>query len=133
LRLTDSAGGTALGLSLGYSDASTTEGYVYNRHTNAAANIKIGFGTTMGSSLALSLIRGTGTVVNYGTVTGVATGGAVPFGVAGSDTDIDLALVPKGAGVVKFGAFTAAGGETFAGYITVKDSAGNSRKLAIFA
>lgn len=132
-RFTRSVGGTALGLSLGYADASTTEAYLYNRNAIAASNVKIGFGTTMGSSVALSVIRGTGTVVNYGTVTGTATTAAVPFGVEGADTNIDMALVPKGAGVVQFGTFTATGGETYAGYISVKDSGGTVRKLAVFA
>lgn len=54
-RLTKSSAGTALGLSLGYDDASTTAAYVYNRNTNAASLIQLGFGTTYGSSVALAL------------------------------------------------------------------------------
>ena len=45
--------------------------------------------------------------------------------------DIDLALTPAGAGNVKFGSHSAIGAETVTGYITIKDSAGNSRKLAV--
>jgi hypothetical protein len=42
----------------------------------------------------------TGTIVNYATATGNIAGAAPVFGVAGSDTNIDLTLTPKGAGRV---------------------------------
>lgn len=51
LRLTDSAGGTALGLSLGYSDSGSTDAYVYNRYATSTAALSVGFGTTMGSGV----------------------------------------------------------------------------------
>jgi len=41
----------------------------------------------------------------------------------------DLLLSPVG--VVKFGTHAAIGAETITGYITIKDAAGNSRKLAV--
>ena len=47
--------------------------------------------------------------------------------------NIDLKLTTKGTGVVNFGSFTTLGAETLAGYILVKDAAGNSRKLAVIA
>ena len=46
-----------------------------------------------------------------------------------STTGGDLALSP--AGNVKFGAHSAIGAETVTGYITIKDSGGASRKLAV--
>jgi hypothetical protein len=49
----------------------------------------------------------------------------------GDDTNIDLALTPKGTGVVMFGTRTAIGAETVTGYITIKDSGGTTRKLAV--
>ncbi len=42
-------------------------------------------------------------------------------------------LANNAAATFQFGVFTATGGETYAGYITVKDYAGNTRKLAVFA
>ena len=42
----------------------------------------------------------TGSAANYATVTGGPTGVAPVFGVAGTDTNIDLALTPKGTGSV---------------------------------
>jgi hypothetical protein len=47
------------------------------------------------------VIHTAGTIVNQTTVTGSATGIAPIFGVRGTDTDIDLALRPKGNGVVR--------------------------------
>ena len=47
-----------------------------------------------------------------------------------SDSNIDFAITPKGTGVVQFGTYTA-GVLTPAGYITVKDSAGNTRRLLV--
>lgn len=45
--------------------------------------------------------------------------------------DIDLILTPAGTGSVRFGTHSAIGAETLAGYITIKDSGGTSRKLAV--
>ena len=45
--------------------------------------------------------------------------------------DIDVVLTPKGAGGVKFGTHAAITAETLTGYITIKDSGGTSRKLAV--
>lgn len=75
----------------------------------------------------------TASVVNYVEVTGAATTAAPIYGVAGSDTNIDLALTPKGTGVVKFGTNTAKGAEAFASYITIKDAGGTARKIMVCA
>ena len=71
--------------------------------------------------------------VNYGTVTGSLTGVAPSFSVAGSDTNIDLALTPKGTGLVRFGTYTANMALTIQGYIEIKDSGGTTRRLAVIA
>ena len=47
----------------------------------------------------------------------------------GSDSNIDLMLTPKGTGNVRFGTYAATGDVACNGYITVKDSGGNTRKL----
>ena len=53
---------------------------------------------------------------------------------AGTGGDnLDVVLTPAGTGVVKFGSYTALGAEALAGYITIKDAAGNTRKLAVIA
>lgn len=60
------------------------------------------------------------------------TGSAITVETAGTGAnDIDLTLTPAGTGVLKFGSHTALGGESVSGYITIKDSGGASRKVAV--
>ena len=68
--------------------------------------------------------------VNYLNVQGAITTASPSITAAGSDTNIDLALTPKGTGVLKFGTYTA-GILAQAGYITIKDAAGNTRNLLV--
>jgi hypothetical protein len=79
------------------------------------------------------VVSHTASAVNYVSVTGSATGNAVTIAAAGSDTNIDMAITPKGSGNVRFGTHSAVGAETITGYITIKDSAGNTRKLAVIS
>ena len=51
----------------------------------------------------------------------------------GSDTNIDLRLLAKGTGNIRFGTFTVNADAPVTGYITIKDSAGTTRKLAVIA
>lgn len=120
----------------------------------------IGFtsGTVSGSSADVKLVRdGAGILAQrnstnaqshkvYGTYTdssnytrlslaATSTTMAIAAETAGTGADdIDLALTPAGAGNVKFGTYSALGAEgpgEQTGYITIKDSAGNTRKLAV--
>lgn len=69
--------------------------------------------------------------VNAVQVSGGAATGPVIVRAVGSDTDIDLWMRTKGTGVIRFGTRTAIGAETITGYITIKDDAGTTRKLAV--
>lgn len=69
--------------------------------------------------------------VNYVHLINAATGAGASINAAGSDTDINLPLVPKGTGKVQFGTHSALGAETVTGFITIKDSGGTDRKLAV--
>jgi hypothetical protein len=75
----------------------------------------------------------TASSVNWVQMTGAVAGSAPSYAVAGSDTNIDLTLTPKGTGKVRFGTFTTLGAEVITGYIEVKDSGGTVRKLAVIA
>jgi len=91
----------------------------------------LNLGTVNGTSLQIG--DGGGSTSNFAFIKGAVGGSntAVQIGAYtnGSDTEIDLKFVPFGAsGVVQFGTYTA-GAPTATGYITVKDSAGNLRKL----
>jgi hypothetical protein len=77
--------------------------------------------------------QGSGSIVNYLQATSSATGAAPVLSAQGSDTNIDLALTPKGTGNVRFGTYTASMALTVQGYIEIKDSGGTVRKLAVIA
>jgi hypothetical protein len=76
------------------------------------------------------VIAHTASAVNYHQMTGSATGTAIVHSAQGSDTNIDLALTPKGTGVLAFGTYTA-GIIAQAGYITIKDAGGTTRRLLV--
>jgi hypothetical protein len=91
------------------------------------------FFSNSGNAEQFRVIHTAGTMANHGYATGAATGSAPVFGVRGSDTNIDLALTPKGTGKVRFGTYTADMTLIVQGYIEVKDSGGTIRKLAVIA
>lgn len=67
---------------------------------------------------------------------GVQIDGALTTGVpsvqaCGSDTNVDLLLAGQGTGLVRVGTHSAIASETISGYITIKDSGGTSRKIAV--
>lgn len=77
------------------------------------------------------IIHTAGTIVNYATVTGNVAGSAPIFSVAGTDTNINLTLTPKGTGRVQFGTHTATADTAISGYIEILDSGGTVRRLAV--
>lgn len=83
---------------------------VYGTYTDASNYERAAIKTTAGSKVELA---------------------AETAGTGGDN--LDVVLTPAGTGVVKFGSYTALGAEALAGYITIKDAAGNTRKLAVIA
>lgn len=73
--------------------------------------------------------------VNHVQAHGGSSGNSVKFIAAGTDSNIDLALFPKGAGsYVQLGAgYNTSADAPIIGYIGVKDNLGNVRKLAVIA
>lgn len=67
--------------------------------------------------------------VNYVAVTPAVTTGSPALGAVGSDTNIDLQLQGKGTGLVRYGTHTGSADVACNGYITIRDAAGNTRKL----
>ena len=45
----------------------------------------------------------------------------------------DVILIPNGTGRIRFGTYGAIIAETLQGFVTIKDAAGNSRKVGIIA
>jgi hypothetical protein len=104
----------------------------FNFYANGtAANVFVGT-TSIGGAVGSESLRATRVVsaVNYLDVSGAIATASPSLAAAGSDTNIDLTLTPKGTGVLKFGTYTA-GILAQAGYITIKDAAGNTRNLLV--
>jgi hypothetical protein len=101
------------------------------------ANVNIGYsakGTgyhffSTGGGLQFS-ISPSASVVNRLEVKGAATGVAPELSAQGSDANINLKLTTKGTGVLQFGTYTA-GVVAQAGYITITDAGGTSRRLLV--
>lgn len=62
-----------------------------------------------------------------------AAGAPAAVAAAGADADVDLRLIPKGTGVLRFGTHTGSADAPISGYITIKDSGGAVRKLAVIS
>jgi hypothetical protein len=74
-----------------------------------------------------------GTMANWWTLAGSETGSPVSLQATGADTNVDMWIQTKGTGVVRYGTHAAVTTETLSGFITIKDSAGNTRKLAVIS
>jgi hypothetical protein len=99
---------------------------------DAAVGDILFYPTVSGGQYKLALtLTSVASGVNSIKITPAATGAGPIVEAIGTDTDVDLNLTPKGAGVVKMGTHSALSGETVTGYITIKDAAGNVRKLAV--
>lgn len=59
------------------------------------------------------------------------TAGRLGLDAKGTSTNIDIAINPKGTGNLRFGTHTANADAPITGYITIKDSSGVTRKLAV--
>jgi hypothetical protein len=125
VQVTGAATGAAPLISVQGSDANVAFG-ITSKGTSA-----INFLTNSGNQRQLQ-INHTASAVNYFALTGSAAGSAPAFSVAGSDTNIDLALTPKGTGNVRFGTYTGTI-SAITGYIEIKDSGGTVRRLAVVA
>ena len=84
-----------------------------------------------GSGESLRITPPSTAPTDYMTVTGSAGGGNVQIGAAGASTNIDILLVPKGAGYARFGTHSAISAETLSGYFQMRTSDGVLRKVAI--
>ena len=88
------------------------------------------FYANAGSTIQFVVNNSTGGA-NYLSVFGAATTVSPSLQATGTDTNIDLALTPKGTGLVRFGTRTATSDVAITGYLEIKDSGGTTRKLAI--
>jgi hypothetical protein len=83
-----------------------------------------------GDGTAQFLISSTVTAVNFFQVYGSPTGSSPALNAIGTDTNINIIFTPKGSGTLQFGTYTA-GIVAQAGYITITDAGGTSRRLLV--
>ena len=126
-------GATGSGVAISSQGSDTSVGLVLQAK---GASGTIGFGNASGLNNQAFRVS-TGTATNTGNlilVTGAASGSSPSIsaisGTSGSDTNIDLALTPKGTGLVKFGTYTA-GAPTATGYISIKAADGTTYKVLV--
>jgi hypothetical protein len=62
-----------------------------------------------------------------------AASGRVAIEAKGGSTNIDIAINPKGSGLIRYGTFASNADAPITGYISIKDAGGVTRKLAIIA
>jgi hypothetical protein len=144
---------TPSGTALNITDGSlSTGGYVsftnnsstnaINRASGSGGNIGISwlskgsgshnFATNNAAGTQQMVISHTASAVNYVQMTGATTASkVVAISAQGSDTDVTLSLSPKGAGTIRFGTYTASALLAVAGYITITDSGGTTRRLLV--
>lgn len=67
---------------------------------------------------------------NYIQFVPATTGNSVQIQAQGADANVHLSLVPKGSGMLQFGAFTS-GAPAANGYITILDNTGTPRKILV--
>jgi hypothetical protein len=106
------------------------------RSTNSAADIGLNFDAQNAGGFSFSNGNFSNTLLNLAGSPGgnsfveIDSGtGLAAVAVKGA-TNADLALTPNGTGSLRFGTYTA-GALSATGYITIKDSAGNTRRLLV--
>jgi hypothetical protein len=138
LRLRDVSVGTS---NTGFVQVQNNNGYssiIAQGPTNAGLFIaangtgEIRFNTNSTIETNQMRVTHTASAVNYVQVTGATTASkVVAISAQGSDADVTLSLSPKGAGTIRFGTYTASALLAVAGYITITDSGGTSRRLLV--
>jgi hypothetical protein len=135
--------GTALAILLGtrhlirwYTPSNATGAQIYSAVTTTGGDQTIVFANSQtriqGSNSAdIARFEHLTSGVNYFHFKNAAASSEPEMSVVGTDTDIDITLTPKGAGNVRFGTHTGNADAAISGYVTIKDSAGNARKLAV--
>lgn len=109
-------------------------------YSNASANLILRARAKGNGTVDLGNDGGTGLLVfaesnskNYLTAKGNIAGGAPQIFCAGTDTNIDLSLLPKGTGKIQLSTPYVNTPSTITGYIEIKDNSGVIRKLAVIS
>jgi hypothetical protein len=122
LQVTGSATGSAPALTVQGSDTNAA----LNLASKGLSNIVL----VSNGVIAATALNLSSAAVNYISLRGNTTGNAPSIVATGSDTNIDFYLQTTGTGVLQFGTYTA-GIVAQAGYITIKDAGGTTRRLLV--
>lgn len=87
--------------------------------------------STSAGATPTEIITGGALGSEYGLTMTSKAAGRVGFEARGSSTNIDIHLEPKGSGVMRFGTHTTNADAAITGYVTIKDTSGTARKLAV--
>lgn len=110
---------------------------VINSATNTSGRKKTfqfendGFNFMNNADTSAFYIEAGAATVNRIQVSAANAGASPTISAAGSDANLDLRLIPKGTGRVRYGTHAAIAAETVTGFIEIKDAGGTVRKLAV--
>lgn len=117
----------------------TVTGTIQCSNSTAGTKTKIGLGSNLISytnnaneSFFLAASQSPNSV-NRVQVTGTDAGTNPQITVDGDDVNLDMLLIPKGTGRVRYGTHVANADAPISGYIEIKDINGNLRKLAVIS
>jgi hypothetical protein len=117
----------------------TVTGTIQCSNTIAGTKTRIGLGSNLISytnnankSFFLAVSQSPNSVNRIQT-TGTDAGTNPTIGVDGDDTNLDLTLLAKGTGRIRYGTNVATSDVPITSYIEIKDAAGNIRKLAVIS
>jgi hypothetical protein len=120
----------ATGAATGGAPALTVQGSDTNAALNLASKGLSNIVLVSNGVIAATALNLSSSAVNYISLRGNTTGSAPSIVATGSDANIDFYLQTTGTGVVQFGTYTA-GIVAQTGYISIKDAAGNTRRLLV--
>lgn len=142
----DGVTGTANAISLAkghnilwHKDSSTTTTQIRCDNTTSAGSVNLIFQEyavsmfSKATSATVFRVGVSGSPANYVGLDAADSGNPAMLSSAGADTDIDLRIFTKGTGKIWLGAWSSNADAVVNGYMTVKDSSGNIRKLATIA
>lgn len=132
-----SSEGTAGAHYIGWYDATNSEVFTIKSEATGATVWSL-LNNNNGVSLfkdgkTLFQVNGAASAVNGLLAFGGSAGNPATLLAQGDDAAVDLALTPKSTGLVRFGTHAGLGAEILSGYITIKDSGGVSRKIAVIS
>lgn len=114
-----------------YSEVNTNAAYQELKFDNGYITFNQVSGSGLNTGLQISRVPNSQTGIGIYPHTG--SNGPIVFSIGGVLPDVDLALLPKGNGYIRAGTHNATTDVPITGYIEIKDSANNIRKLAVIS